>query len=318
MDVSLRDYGLPLDDVTRPPGAGSAAGARPAAVLIAGPTASGKSALALAMAREAGGVVINADSMQVYGVLRVLTARPDAQEEASAPHRLYGHVPPSQPYSVAQWLREVAAEIAAARAAGLLPVVVGGTGLYFKALVEGLSPIPEIDPEIRAKWRAAGECEPPADLHRLLAARDPETAAALRPADRQRIVRALEVLEATGRPLSAWQRLPGVPVLGLEETLPLVVTVERAALYARADERFVAMVGEGALDEVAALSALGLDPALPAMRALGVAPLARHLAGALSLEAAVAAGQQETRQYIKRQLTWLRRHMIAWMAVAKT
>lgn len=306
MDEDLRRFGLRLEDL---------AARRPAAVLIAGPTASGKSALAVAIARAAGGVVVNADSMQVYSVLRVLTARPSPDEEAAAPHRLYGHVPPGVPYSVAQWLTDAAAEIATARAAGLLPVIVGGTGLYFKALTEGLSPIPEIAPEVRARWREAGEKESAETLHRVLAARDPETAAGLRPTDRQRIVRALEVLESTGRPLSAWQRVPGVPVLRFEETVPLVVSVGREALYARADARFSQMVISGALAEVRELMALELAPALPAMRALGVAPLARHLRGEMTLGEAVARGQQDTRRYIRRQLTWLRRYMIAWNVI---
>lgn len=285
---------------------------RPAAILIAGPTASGKSALALRLAGELAGVIINADSMQVYAGLRVLTARPDVADEARAPHRLYGHVPAARAYSVAQWLADVAAELAAAKQAGQVSIIVGGTGLYFKALTEGLSPVPEIPPEIRARWRQAGEQTGPAELHRLLAERDAETAAALRPSDTQRIVRALEVLEATGRPLVAWQRIPGTPLLAPQDTRRLVVQMERDRLYERADQRFRDMVETGALEEVGALVALGLDPALPAMRALGVAPLARHLAGEISLEEAIAVGQRDTRHYIRRQSTWLRRYMIAW------
>lgn len=311
MDDRLEQLAPMLDALS---GGRRAGGAhpRPAAVLIAGPTASGKSALALAIARRANGVVINADSMQVYAELSVLTARPGPADEAAAPHRLYGHVPAARAYSVAEWLKDAAREIAAARDAGLLAIVTGGTGLYFKALTQGLSPIPQIAPEIRARWREAGAAESAPTLHRVLAERDPETAAALRPSDRQRIVRALEVVEATGRPLSAWQRLPGVPVLALAETLPLVVGGDRAALYTRADARFARMVQQGALAEVEALMDLRLDRALPAMRALGVAPLARHLAGEIRLEDAVALGQQDTRHYIRRQLTWLRRHMISW------
>ena len=293
-----------------------AGGRRPRAVLIAGPTASGKSALALDIARRFGGVVINADSMQVYGELRVLTARPDAAEEAAAPHRLYGHVPAARGYSVAQWLQDVGRELRAAEVAGLLPIIVGGTGLYFKALTEGLSPVPEIPEAIRTRWRAAGETEPAAALHRLLAERDAETAAALLPGDAQRIVRALEVLEATGRPLAEWQRVPGTPILDAGRTARFVVSIDRAALYARADSRFRLMVDTGALDEVRGLMALRLDTALPAMRALGVAPLARHLAGELALADAIEQGQRDTRHYIKRQLTWLRRYMITWKQIS--
>jgi tRNA dimethylallyltransferase len=285
---------------------------RPAAVLIAGPTASGKSALALRLADELGGVIINADSMQVYAGLRVLTARPDAADEARTPHRLYGHVPVAQAYSVAQWLADVAGELAAAQRNGRVAIIVGGTGLYFKALTEGLSPVPEIAPDIRMRWREAGERISAADLHYLLAARDAETAAALRPSDKQRIVRALEVLEATGRPLVEWQRIPGTPLVAPQDTRRLVVQMDRDRLYERADQRFRDMVETGALEEVGALVALGLEPALPAMRALGVAPLARHLAGEISLEEAIAVGQRDTRHYIRRQSTWLRRYMIAW------
>lgn len=290
------------------------AGVPPAAVLIAGATASGKSALALEIARREGGVIINADSMQVYSELRVLTARPDAADEAAAPHRLYGHVPAAHAYSVAQWLADVGQELRAAETNGLLPVIVGGTGLYFKALTEGLSPIPEIPADVRGRWRAAAQSTPATEMHRLLAERDAQTAAAIRPSDTQRVVRALEVLEATGRPLTEWQRMPGSPLLAADRCRRLVVSIDRDALYARADARFVRMVEGGALDEVRALMALELDPSLPAMRALGVAPLARHLAGEIGLETAIADGQRDTRNYVKRQLTWLRRHMITWSA----
>lgn len=288
---------------------------RPAAILIAGPTASGKSALALRLADELGGVIVNADSMQVYAELRVLTARPDVADEARVPHRLYGHVTAARAYSVAQWLADVASELAATERAGQVAIIAGGTGLYFKALTEGLSPVPEIPADIRARWREAGERSSAADLHRLLAERDAETAVALRPSDTQRIVRALEVLEATGRPLAEWQRIPGTPLLAPERTRRLVVQIDRERLYERADGRFRDMIEAGALDEVATLMALGLDPALPVMRALGVAPIARHLAGEISRDAAIYLGQRDTRHYIRRQLTWLRRYMVAWQAI---
>lgn len=292
-----------------------ATAAGPTAVLIAGPTASGKSGLALAIAEQTGGTIINADSMQVYRDLRVLTARPAVEDEARCPHRLYGHVDGADAYSAGRWVREAAAAIAAERAAGRLPIVVGGTGLYFLALLDGLSPIPEVPDPIRARWRTEAETVGAAGLHRLLAERDTAMAERLAPTDAQRIVRALEVLEATGRSLAYWQALPRQPVLAAEATLRLVVTPDRAALYRACDARLETMVAEGALDEVAALMERQLDPGLPVMRALGVAPFARHLRGECDLAAALGAAQLETRQYVKRQLTWLRRHMIAWTSV---
>lgn len=286
--------------------------APPAAILIAGPTASGKSGLAMALAERLEGVVINADSMQVYDELRVLTARPSAEDEARAPHRLYGHVPVRQAYSAARYAADAAAAIAEVRAEQRLPIVVGGTGLYFTALLEGLSPIPAIPDAVRAHWRGQGERRGGAELHRELAARDAVMAEKLAPADRQRIVRALEVLEATGRSLAEWQREAGVPVLEAARTHRIVVSPDRDVLYRRCDERFDAMMTAGALEEVERLAELRLDTALPAMRALGVAPLMDHLAGRSSREAAVARAKTETRQYAKRQLTWLKRHMISW------
>jgi tRNA dimethylallyltransferase len=289
--------------------------ARPTAILIAGPTASGKSALALALAERHGGVVVNADSMQVYRELRVLTARPSSEEEARAPHRLYGHVSGSEPYSAGRFVREVALVLEDARRAGRLPIVVGGSGLYFKALLEGLSPIPEIADDVRAHWRAEAARIGPAALHAELARRDPLSAASLRPTDPQRVTRALEVIEATGRPLLEWQRLPGNPVVDGASALKLLVAPEREPHLARADARFRVMVDGGALDEVRALRTLGLSAELPVMRALGVRPLSLHLDGALTLDAAIAAGQRETRQYAKRQRTWTAQHMIAWNSI---
>ncbi|MCB1519120.1 MAG: tRNA (adenosine(37)-N6)-dimethylallyltransferase MiaA [Hyphomicrobiaceae bacterium] len=289
---------------------------RPAAILIAGPTASGKSGIALAIAKARGGVVINADSMQVYRELRILTARPSRADEAAAPHRLYGHISASEPYSVARWLADVAVEIDSARSANLLPIIVGGTGLYFKALLEGLSPVPEIPREVRERWRAAGATLPAADLHAELSNRDRETAAALRPSDRQRLVRALEVIEATGTPLVAWHRIKGQPLLALADVAALVVERPREELYRRSDARFRAMVAEGALDEARHVRDMALSPELPASRALGLAPLIDHLDGRLTIDAATAVAAADTRHYIKRQATWLRRHMIAWRSVA--
>ncbi|PPD31238.1 MAG: tRNA (adenosine(37)-N6)-dimethylallyltransferase MiaA [Hyphomicrobium sp.] len=281
-------------------------------ILIAGPTASGKSALALALAEQIGGAVINADSMQVYRELRVITARPSDDDAGRLPHRLYGHVPAAEAYSVGRFVREAAIEIAAARSHGLVPILVGGTGLYFTALLEGLSPIPEIPEEVRRYWRNRETVDGAVALHIVLAARDPEMANRLSANDSQRIVRALEVLDATGRSLAEWQRTPGNPVVCQEDTVRLVVMPEIALLDQRIDSRFHAMMASGAPDEIAHLLRLGLDPALPAMRALGVRPLAQMLAGSLSRDAAVAKAQTETRQFTKRQRTWLRGHMVSW------
>jgi tRNA dimethylallyltransferase len=283
-----------------------------APILIAGPTASGKSALALALAERLGGTVINADAMQVYRELRVLTARPDADDERRAPHRLYGHVPGAEAYSAARYAAEARAAIAAAEEAGSLPIVVGGTGLYFKALTEGLSPIPPIPDEIRARWRACAGEEGAAALHAILAERDPEMAARLRPTDPQRLVRALEVLEATGTSLARWQEEPGEPVVRVEDGRAVVVAPERDVLRQRIDARFDRMMAHGAVEEVRALLQLALSPELPVMRALGVGPLARLIAGEASPAEAGEAAKAETRQYAKRQLTWLRRNMNAW------
>ena len=235
------------------------AGSDTRAVLICGPTASGKSALALELAREFGGVVINADSMQVYAELRIITNRPTPADEASAPHRLYGFRPAREPYSTALWLADVRAALDEAGREGRLPIIVGGTGLYFKALTEGLSDIPDIPEEVRARYRLLAQMEPPQALHAELARRDPLTAARLRPTDPQRIVRALEVLEATGRPLAEWQATKQPPLLPSANVFPLVMNVDRAELYRRCDARFDAMVAQGAIEEARTVAALGLD-----------------------------------------------------------
>ncbi|MCG8563089.1 MAG: tRNA (adenosine(37)-N6)-dimethylallyltransferase MiaA [Hyphomicrobiales bacterium] len=284
----------------------------PRAILIAGPTASGKSAVALALARRLGGAVINADSMQVYRELSVLTARPSAAEEAVAPHRLYGFVPAAERYSVGRWLVDVRVALDDVAAEGLLPIVTGGTGLYFKALLEGLSPVPDVPEAVRERWRALTAERSGPELHGMLAERDPVMAARLRPSDRQRLVRALEVLDATGRSLADWQATPGEPALAAADTARLVVAPPRDALYARIDARFDRMLAEGALDDVARLRDLGLAPDLPAMRALGVRALMAHLAGEAGLEEAAARAKTETRRYAKRQMTWLRGNMISW------
>jgi tRNA dimethylallyltransferase len=286
------------------------------AILIAGPTASGKSAMAMRLAEDVGGTIVNADSMQVYRELRVLTARPSLDDEARVAHVLYGHVPAGEAYSAGRYAREAAAAIAEVRASGRVPVIVGGTGLYFRALLQGLSPIPAISNDIRQRWRAEAERLGAAGLHGVLAARDPEMAARLRPSDPQRVTRALEVLDATGRSLAAWQQVPGTPILDETATERFVVLPDREDLYRRCDARFEAMLAAGALEEVRALMALGLDPGLPSLRALGVQALAAHLAGAMSLDEAREAAKRQTRNYAKRQLTWLRGQMQAWTVTA--
>ncbi len=282
------------------------------AILIAGPTASGKSALALDLAERRGGMIVNADSMQVYRELRIVTARPSEADQARAPHRLYGFRSGAAPYSVAQWLDDAAGAISEARAQGLIPVFVGGTGLYFKALLEGLSPVPEIPEDIRGYWRERGAVETSRALHGLLTERDPAAAAQLRPSDRQRVVRALEVIDATGRSLTQWQQGEGTPLLNAERTEKYIVAPERAAVYRACEARAAQMVADGAIEEVAALLRMGLDPALPVMRAIGVRPLGAYLRGEIDLETALERLQTETRRYAKRQLTWARRNMISW------
>lgn len=288
------------------------------AVLIAGPSASGKSALALSLAEKLarGGrpaAIVNADSMQVYSALRVLTDRPGAGEMTRAPHHLYGHVPPSERYSVGRWLGDAGGVLASLEAAGRLPVLVGGTGLYFRALTQGLAALPDIPAAIREHWRAQMAAQGPAALHCLLARRDPDAAATIRPGDRQRILRALEVVVATGRSILAWQREePEPPLIDPASALRLVVQADRAALYARIEQRFDAMVDGGALDEVAALLALDLDPDLPVMKAIGVKAFAEFLGGRLALEEAISRAKTESRQYAKRQMTWFRNQMADW------
>ena len=287
----------------------------PGPILIAGPTASGKSALALDMALRHGGVIINADSMQVYRELRILTARPTPDEEARVPHRLFGHVSVRDAYSVGRWLDDVTEALAWCAAGGRRPVVVGGTGLYFKALLEGLAPVPPVDPEIRAHWRREAGFRAASELHAVLAERDPEMASRLDPGDTQRIVRALEVIDSTRISLAEWQRRPGVPLIREADAECYVIRRPRAEVRHRVDIRFDAMIAEGALDEARAITALDLDPELPAARAHGLRPLLGHLRGEIDLAAAIEAGKLETRQYVKRQEIWIRRNMIAWKSI---
>ena len=285
------------------------------AILVAGPTASGKSALALALAGRLGGMVINADSMQVYRDLRVLTARPSDHEERQAPHALYGMVDGAESFSVSRWLAAAGAALARAKTAGLVPILVGGTGLYFKALTQGLSDIPAVPPEVRSRVRAWAGGRAPHELHAALAARDPATAARLRPSDPQRLLRALEVHEATGASLAALQARRAAPLLDIERCAAVFLAPDREILRARIDARFEAMMAAGALDEVRALAARHLDPTLPLMRAHGVPPLLRHLAGGSDLATAIAEGKADTRRYVKRQATFARHQLpgFAWV-----
>ena len=276
----------------------------PPVVLVTGPTAGGKSRLALDLAEQFEGSVINADALQVYQELEILTARPGAAALARVPHRLYGVLPASEVCSAGRWQALALAEIEAARQAGRLPIVAGGTGLYLQALERGLSAIPEIPEEIRAATRRRHRDLGGESFHVALAARDSEAGVKLRPSDSQRLMRAWEVLEATGRSLFDWQR--DTPLPPPYRFLRLALVPRRARLYAACDRRFLEMLEAGALAEVERLLALGLDPGLPAMKAVGVAELGAHLTGEISLEEAVARAQQATRRYAKRQYTWLR------------
>jgi tRNA dimethylallyltransferase len=286
------------------------------AILIAGPTASGKSALALALAEKLGGEVINADSMQVYRDLRIMTARPTADEERRVPHRLYGHVDASENYSVGGWCADAAAALAAARGAGRLAIVIGGTGLYFSTLTRGLAAVPPIPAAIRKDVRARLASEGAPALHAELAARDPSGAARLMPGDRARVTRALEVMLATGRSLHDWHDDNKPATIDLARVAKIFLAPERDELLARIDARFDAMMTAGALDEVRALAARDLDPSLPAMKAHGVPWLIRHLKGEIAFAEAIEGGKRDTRQYTKRQATWFRNQLpeFEWVA----
>lgn len=280
------------------------------AVLIAGPTASGKSAAALALAEALNGVVINADSMQVYHEVRVLSARPSDGDMARAPHLLYGHVGATERYSVGRYQADAIEALAKARAMDRLPIFVGGTGLYFAALTDGLADIPQVPAAIREKaWARLAELGV-TGLHAELAARDPETAAGLRPTDPQRNLRAWEVLEATGRPLSYWQRDAAAPVLKDLRLARFVLDLDRFELRERIRLRFMKMLDEGALAEAATLQ--GLDPTLPAAKILGLRELSALQAGAMSRDDAVSLAVTATRQFAKRQVTWFRHRMAEW------
>ena len=261
------------------------------------------------MARELGGEIVNADSMQVYGVLDRLTARPDAQDLAQVPHHLYGHVPPTQVYSTGIWLNEATEIISGIRARGALPVVVGGTGLYFRALTGGLSDMPAIPDGIRDELRARLESDGIEPLYSDLARLDPAMAERLRPADRQRILRALEVVRATGRSITGFQGRGGEKIVDPLSARCLVLEPERPVLHARINQRFATMMDEGALDEVRQLLALDIPQQHPAMKAIGVSQIADYLAGRLSRDEAIELASAATRQYAKRQMTWFRNQM---------
>jgi tRNA dimethylallyltransferase len=286
------------------------------AVLIAGPTASGKSALALALAEALGGTIINADAMQVYRDLRIVTARPTPEEEARAPHLLYGHVDAAENYSVGRWCVDASAALAAVEREGRLPILAGGTGLYFKALTRGLATIPPIPGQMRSAVRERLKREGIAALYTELSARDPASARRLMPGDRARISRALEVALATGRSITDWHARGMEPALDPHAAVKVFLDVDRAELYRRIDSRFDAMLASGALDEVRALAGRQLDPALPAMKAHGVPWLIRYIRSEIDLPAAVDAAKRDTRRYSKRQATWFRHQLPDWTWIA--
>ena len=285
-------------------------------ILIAGPTASGKSALALTLAEKLNGEVVNANSMQVYRDLRIITARPTPQEEQRVPHRLYGHVDAAENYSVGRWCADAAATLAAAQQAGRPAIVIGGTGLYFNALTRGIAAVPPIPPDIREQVRGRLLSEGAPALHADLAARDPAGAARLRPGDRSRVTRALEVVLATGRSFYDWHDVNKPPTIDLARVAKVFLMPDRDDLLKRIDARFDAMMAAGALDEVRALAARNLNPSLPAMKAHGVPWLIRHLKGEIELSEAVEGGKRDTRQYTKRQATWFRNQLpqFEWVA----
>jgi tRNA dimethylallyltransferase len=284
-------------------------------ILISGPTASGKSALALELAEKLRGVIINADSMQVYRDLRVITARPTAKEEQRVPHRLYGRVDAAENYSVGRWRADAMATLETTRRYGRAAIVVGGTGLYFNALTRGLAAVPPIPAEVRESVRARLTNDGVSALHNELRERDPVAAARLMPGDRARITRALEVVLATGRSLLDWHGEGNAAALDAARAAKIFLMSDRDQLLRRIDARFDAMMLEGALEEVRALAARNLDPELPAMKAHGVPWLIRHLRGESNLEEAVEGAKRDTRQYTKRQATWFRNQLPEFIGV---
>lgn len=279
------------------------------AILITGPTASGKSALAVELAKRHDGVVVNADSMQVYDTLRVLTARPSEEEMQGVPHHLYGHVPAGAAYSTGGWLRDVSALLPTLRAAGRLPVFVGGTGLYFKALTGGLSDMPEIPEALREALRSRLLEEGTEGLYAELAVADAAMAASLNRQDGQRIVRALEVMKATGRSIADFQGQSGPVIIDADEASKIVVLPDRAVLHQRINGRFEKMLQQGAEDEVRALLALDLPAEAPVMKAIGVSQITAMVRGEMTRDEVLEKGAAATRQYAKRQMTWFRNQM---------
>ena len=276
---------------------------KPPLALIAGPTASGKSALALRLAQDAGGTVINADSAQVYRDLRIVSARPTAEEEAQVPHALYGYRDGGEICSAADWAADARVAIAAAHAAGRLPVLVGGTGLYIRSLIEGIAPVPDIDPQIRAAVRAL----PVGEAHQALGREDAEAAARIRPTDTTRIARALEVVRSTGRTLRHWQQARAGGIGGEVALRPLILLPPRDWLHARCDLRFEKMMSDEGIIEVSSLLKRNLPALAPVMRAIGVPEIAALLHGDVTRDQALEAGRTATRQYAKRQYTWFNR-----------
>ena len=281
----------------------------PDAILITGPTASGKSALAVELAKRHGGVVVNADSMQVYDTLRVLTARPSDEDMRGIPHYLYGHVPAGTLYSTGEWLRDVTALLPQLKAEGRLPVLVGGTGLYFKALTGGLSDMPPIPDAIRSHYRSRLIDDGPLPLHAELMTRDPAMGAVLNLQDGQRIVRALEVLEASGRSVADFQDKTGAMIVDPERAQKIIVLPERPLLHQRINGRFEKMLQSGAEDEVRALLAMALPAEMPVMKAIGVSQIRAMFEGTMSRAEVLEKGAAATRQYAKRQMTWFRNQM---------
>ena len=287
------------------------------AIVIAGPTASGKTGFSVELAKTVNGAVINADSMQIYDILQILTARPSIQGMEGVPHYLFGHVSPRIAYSAAKWIEDAETALNQVRASGKVPIFVGGTGLYFKVLIEGLSSIPQIEPQIREKWRKRSRQWDSSQLYDKLKKLDPQGADKLQPGDTQRLVRALEVVEGTGKPISFWQNDVGKsPLLDGAKCKKLILMPPREILRSRINSRFKQMLDKGALLEVEQLNLLGLSSSFPAMRAIGVSQLSQYRAGKITLDEACELACAATRQYAKRQSTWFRNQFSDWYTVA--